>query len=235
MRIKLLTIIIFLYLIAIVIKFSNIITYFKNQNESTTNIIISEFKPKYAKAQETENLEKSETELNSKKQEMHSKPSKPKFENSKNNKIKFEKPKEAEIITTNCTNIEIDILKTLAKRRKELEDWTRDAKNKEHILKTTEVKIENKLKELTKLKNQVNQLLIEYNNNENKKIEKLVKIYETMKPKDAAKIFEQLDMPILLSVLRRMKETKIAPILANINPQKAKDITTEILEKKPLT
>src|SRR3546814_4430099 len=56
-------------------------------------------------------------------------------------------------------------------------------------------------------------------------MQSLVKIYESMKPKDAARIFEELDMEVLLEVVERMKERKTAPILAEMNPERAKTVT----------
>ncbi len=56
----------------------------------------------------------------------------------------------------------------------------------------------------------------------------LVKIYEAMKPKDAARIFEQLDIDTILLVAERMKERRLAPVMAQMNPEKAKDITIKL-------
>ena len=62
----------------------------------------------------------------------------------------------------------------------------------------------------------------------------LVKIYENMKPKEAARIFEGLDMTILLEVIDRMKERKSAPILARMDPDKAKEVTVELADRHKL-
>jgi len=55
-----------------------------------------------------------------------------------------------------------------------------------------------------------------------------------MKPKDAARIFEELDMAVLLDVIERMKERKSAPILAKMNPVRAKAITLELAQRREL-
>ena len=60
----------------------------------------------------------------------------------------------------------------------------------------------------------------------------LVKVYETMKPKDAATIFNELSMPVLLQVLDRMKDTKTASIMAAMNPEKARDVTAELAQMR---
>ncbi|HEX3498406.1 MAG TPA: hypothetical protein VHT04_03700, partial [Stellaceae bacterium] len=65
------------------------------------------------------------------------------------------------------------------------------------------------------------------------KIKSLVRIYETMKPKEAARIFEQLDLPVLLDVLEQMKELKTAPILAAMDPAKVKAVTLALAARQP--
>ena len=58
----------------------------------------------------------------------------------------------------------------------------------------------------------------------------LVKVYEAMKPRDAAVIFNDLQMPVLLPVIDRMKESKAAPVLAAMNPDKARDVTAGLAQ-----
>ena len=58
----------------------------------------------------------------------------------------------------------------------------------------------------------------------------LVKMYETMKPRDAAAIFNDLDLPVLLPVLDRMKETKAASVLAAMQPERARQVTAELAQ-----
>ena len=51
---------------------------------------------------------------------------------------------------------------------------------------------------------------------------------ENMKPRDAAAIFNDLDMPVLLSVVGRMKEARAAAVLAAMSPDKAREVTTQL-------
>ena len=60
----------------------------------------------------------------------------------------------------------------------------------------------------------------------------MVKLYETMKPRDAATIFNDLDMPVLLQVVDRMKEAKAAPVLAAMQPDKARDVTAQLAKMR---
>ena len=56
----------------------------------------------------------------------------------------------------------------------------------------------------------------------------LVKVYEAMKPRDAATIFDDLDIKVMLGVLDRMKEARAAPIFAAMQPDRARLATVEL-------
>ena len=58
----------------------------------------------------------------------------------------------------------------------------------------------------------------------------LVRLYESMKPRDAATIFNDLEMPVLLQVLDRMNERKAAPVLAAMQPERARQVTAQLAE-----
>jgi flagellar motility protein MotE (MotC chaperone) len=135
----------------------------------------------------------------------------------------------------NFSDIELDLLKNLSKRRQELEEWGQSMATKEATLKAAEVKLEKKLNDLKKFKTQVDEALVAYNQQEDARITNLVKIYENMKPKDAAKIFDGLDVPVLLQVIGKMKEAKTAPILAQMSADIATMITELYAHPKKIT
>jgi flagellar motility protein MotE (MotC chaperone) len=58
----------------------------------------------------------------------------------------------------------------------------------------------------------------------------LVKTYEAMRPRDAAAILNDMDPPVLLQVLDRMKEAKAALVLAAMQPDRARTATDAWLE-----
>jgi flagellar motility protein MotE (MotC chaperone) len=142
------------------------------------------------------------------------------------------KPEEFTSRDAICSQQEIDLLKSLAKRRDELDKWKDDALTKQTVLQAAEAKVNTKLEELAALKAEVEKLLAQYNTQEDKKIASLVKIYENMKPKDAAVIFNGLENDILLQVIDKMKEAKVAPILAQMDSTKATEITTQYAQQK---
>ena len=132
------------------------------------------------------------------------------------------------------SNIELDILQSLAQRRDKLEERSKEVDLKEKLLEATEMRINDKVSEIKSLKVEVQKLLDEYNTKEKAKVQGLVKIYENMKPKDAAQIFNELEMPILLEVVDQMSARKVAPVLANMDPMRAKDVTRELSEYRKL-
>ncbi|HIJ63528.1 MAG TPA: hypothetical protein HPQ04_12615 [Rhodospirillaceae bacterium] len=123
------------------------------------------------------------------------------------------------------TQNEIEVLQKLAERREALDARSRELDLRENLVKAAEGRIDKKVVEMKALQSNIQGMLKQVDEADDGKMKSLVKIYETMKPKDAAKIFEQLDMPVLLGVLTRMKEQKVAPIMEAMDPMKAKTIT----------
>lgn len=63
----------------------------------------------------------------------------------------------------------------------------------------------------------------------------LAKLYESMRPRDAAEIFNELDMPILVQVVNRMSERRAAPVLAAMTPERARQVTAELSRMRSQT
>lgn len=129
---------------------------------------------------------------------------------------------------------EIEVLQNLSERRKELDVKESSLERKEAVLKATEQQISQKIAELTSLRDDLKELLKEQSEQENKRISSLVRIYEGMKPSDAANILNSLETDILISVMERMSERKSAPILAAMDPERAREVTTLLAERKQL-
>ncbi len=134
----------------------------------------------------------------------------------------------------NLSRSEVELLKELQKRRNNIDKEKSNLGVREQVLKETENKIDKKVVELQNLQSKVEELMKQYNQKENSRILSLVKIYESMKPKDAAKIFNELEMPILIKVISNMKEVKVAPIIAAMDSTKARDVSIEIAKQKPI-
>ncbi len=123
------------------------------------------------------------------------------------------------------TDEEIDLLQALAERRRELDLRAHELEQREILLRAVEQRIEEKVGGLRALLQQREQQTGD-------QYESLVKIYESMKPKDAARIFEEMDLAVLMPVVERMKERKTAPILAKMSPVKATAIITQLAQRR---
>jgi flagellar motility protein MotE (MotC chaperone) len=131
-------------------------------------------------------------------------------------------------------NVQAEVFQRLTERREELDRRSRELDQREALLSAAQQRIDQKVTELTELRTNIEGLLRQVDEKQVAQLESLVKIYETMKPKDAARIFEALEMPVLLDVMERMREGKSAPILAAMDPLKAKEVTASLVDRRAL-
>jgi flagellar motility protein MotE (MotC chaperone) len=130
---------------------------------------------------------------------------------------------------------EVELLQRLSDRRAELDRRAAELSQREVLLQAAEKRVDQKIAKLEALKQQIGGIVDKQNQEDDARFKSLVKIYETMKPVDAARIFSQLDMPVLLGVFEHMKERIAAPILAAMDPSKAKALTLALAERRNQT
>ena len=143
-------------------------------------------------------------------------------------------PEAAAAADDDVSPAEMEVLKQLSTRRAELDKRARELDTHEAFLKVAEQRVDQKIKEMETLRTQLQSMVNQVSEGQATQLDNLVKVYETMKPEDAAKIFEALDMPILLHVIQRMKPKSTAPILAKMAPEKAKDVTVALTKQDQL-
>ncbi len=129
---------------------------------------------------------------------------------------------------------EMEVLKQLSNRRSLLDQREQELIQKTAILQAAELRVEQKVKDMEKLRSQIKAMLGQLSEEQQTQIDNLVKMYELMKPKEAARIMQTLDMDVLLRVLRQMKPAKSAPILAEMDALKAKEITMSLAAQHEL-
>ena len=132
------------------------------------------------------------------------------------------------------SSVQKELAEDLVKQRNRLEVWEKQLMQKEALLQAAEQELDRKYSELVSLRTELEGLLEEQSEEEQKSITKLVKMYEGMKAKDAAAIFNSLDIDILVNVISRMSERKSAPILAAMNPERARTVTIMLAEERQL-
>lgn len=129
---------------------------------------------------------------------------------------------------------EVELLRDLSKRREALDEREQQIAMQERLLQATEKRIDGKIVELKALENEISALIGQHEAQEDAELNNLVSVYEKMKPKDAAQIFQRLDMAIQLSVAKRMKNTKMAPIMSKMDPDAAKKLSTALAVRQSL-
>jgi flagellar motility protein MotE (MotC chaperone) len=226
MNMRILPFIIILFSIAFIFKGSSLI-----EKHLTGQVQYKTKKENHA----VKNTERTEIEYLSEEEELPAAPEKKPAPKAKTN------PYPTEDFIKECINqppkyndIEVKILENLSNRRKELDTREDGIAEKEKLIGIAASQVEEKLAQLKLLEESIQKLLAQYNEKEDMKIQSLVRIYQSMKPADAAKIFDELDMDILLQVINKMKESNAAPIIASMNPEKAKDLTIKIAQQKKL-
>jgi flagellar motility protein MotE (MotC chaperone) len=124
------------------------------------------------------------------------------------------------------------LLLDLRQRRSELDVREAAIAAREAGLAAAEHKLDQRVDELAALQKKLEALETGRKDREEAGWRGIVKTYESMKPKEAAAIFNDLEQPVLLQVLDRMKEAKAAPVLAAMQPDKARQITAELAKMR---
>jgi flagellar motility protein MotE (MotC chaperone) len=124
------------------------------------------------------------------------------------------------------------LLQELRRRRQELDAKAEVIAARESVLVAAEQKLTARVSEMQVLQAKLEGLDSEQRQKVEAGWQGLVKLYEAMKPKDAATIFNDLTMPILLQVMDRMKDAKAAAVMAAMNPDKARDVTAELAQMR---
>ncbi len=132
------------------------------------------------------------------------------------------------------SGVKEEMFRDMMARRKKLDGMEKQLRAREALLQAAEKEVDRKVLELAKLKKEIEALLNKQTEEENARIGSLVKIYEGMKPKDAARIFDTLDIDVLVAVMSTMSERKVAPILAAMNAERARTVTIMLAEQNKL-
>jgi flagellar motility protein MotE (MotC chaperone) len=132
-------------------------------------------------------------------------------------------------------NSEKQLLQQLRKRRKQIESDKDELPAEKMALESIKQHIDNRLDVLENLQNKLKPQFNNNNQNDGKKILKLVKVYESMKPKEAAKIFNDLQIGVLVEMTLSMKESRLAAILSEMKPEKARELTSILATQSDIT
>lgn len=127
---------------------------------------------------------------------------------------------------------ERQLLEDLRARRLTLDAREQELATREAVLTAAERRLAARVDELSAMQARLEQLDRTAREREEANWTNLVRIYENMRPRDAARIFDELEMPVLIEVVARMKQRAVAPILAGMQPDRAQKVTAELAARQ---
>lgn len=126
---------------------------------------------------------------------------------------------------------ELRVLQSLGTRRGQLDQREKDLDVQLQLLAAAEAKLDGKIKSLNGLKGQVQSLIGQADAQQQAENDRLIRVYETMKPKDAAARFSLLDDSVRIPIALKMKEKSLSAILAQMSPPDAKALTERLANR----
>ena len=123
------------------------------------------------------------------------------------------------------------ILERLQSRRQEIEARQREIDIRESLLKSAEKRIENKVEEMKAVESRITATQAEQKAAEAQRMKGLITTYEGMKPKDAARVFDRLEMGVLIEIASAIAPRKMSDILGLMSPEAAERLTVEMARR----
>jgi flagellar motility protein MotE (MotC chaperone) len=123
------------------------------------------------------------------------------------------------------------ILERLQSRRQELEARAREIDIRENLLKAAEKRIESRLEELKAVESRIATATEQKTEADAARFKGIITMYEGMKPKDAAKVFDRLDMSVLIEIASQIAPRKMSDILGLMSAEAAERLTVELARR----
>jgi flagellar motility protein MotE (MotC chaperone) len=123
------------------------------------------------------------------------------------------------------------ILERLQNRRQEIEARQREIDIRESLLKAAEKRIESKVEEMKAVESRISATAAEQKAAEAQRLKGLVTMYEGMKPKDAARVFDRLEMGVLIEIATQIAPRKMSDIMGLMQSEAAERLTVEMARR----
>ncbi|HLZ05690.1 MAG TPA: flagellar protein FlbB [Bradyrhizobium sp.] len=123
------------------------------------------------------------------------------------------------------------ILERLQQRRQELDTRAREIDIRESLLREAEKRIQSKVDEMKAIEAKAASDKQAKSAAENARLKGLVTTYENMKPKDAAKVFDRLEMPVLIQIASQIAPRNMSDIMGLMKPEAAERLTVELARR----
>jgi flagellar motility protein MotE (MotC chaperone) len=135
--------------------------------------------------------------------------------------------------TQNCEMPE-EILQSLNRERELVAAQKEEMSKRIAEIALAEERLSIERESLTELQTSIEDLLARVEASQTEDLNRLIDFYKNMKPVDAARIMDDLDIETTILILGEMKPRLAAPILAKVSPVRARAISKIILERSQL-
>jgi len=123
------------------------------------------------------------------------------------------------------------ILERLQARRQELEARAREIDIRESLLKAAEKRIESRVEEMKAAESRLSNSSEQKAEADVARFKSIITMYEGMKPKDAARVFDRLEMSVLIEIASQIAPRKMSDILGLMQSDAAERLTVELARR----
>jgi flagellar motility protein MotE (MotC chaperone) len=125
----------------------------------------------------------------------------------------------------------VDTAVHLQQKEAELKRMEQQLREQEQYLQQMQKDIEQKLQELIAIQKEIQTYRTERAESRSASIRSLAQIYGSMKPKEAAKLFGDMDEKLVVSVISTMKPNEAAEILSAMDTKKAAKVSEALTRR----
>jgi len=125
---------------------------------------------------------------------------------------------------------EVQVLQALGARRQVLDGRAVEMDTEAELLNAAEKRLDERLTELRRLEAAVGGLLGQLDEAQERRLANLVDVYQRMRAKDAAAVFDGLEDDVLVQVASRMRQQNLAEVMGRMEPTRARALTQRLAE-----
>lgn len=126
---------------------------------------------------------------------------------------------------------EVQVLQALSARREALDQRSTEIETQDELVAAAEQRLDQRIAELRQLEGTVNELLGRLDESQEQRMAGLVDVYQRMRAKDAATVFDGLDDGVLIQVASRMRQANLAEVMGRMDPERARRLTQMLAER----
>ncbi len=126
---------------------------------------------------------------------------------------------------------EVQVLEALRSRREALDLRGEQMETQDALMMAAEQRLNERVTELRQLETHVNELLGNLDAEQERRVNGLVDVYQRMRAKDAANVFDGLDDAVLVQVASRMRQANLAEVMGKMSPDRARHLTQMLADR----